>query len=65
LRVVANVVHEHHGTIRIESRPGKGASFIIELPLNLDVDKEQTRMRLRPVIFEDPRKLIRTELEQL
>ncbi len=64
LSVAANVVREHNGTIRVESEPGRGTTFIIELPLNLDVDKEQTRMRLRPVIFEDSRKLIQTELEQ-
>lgn len=65
LSVAANVVREHNGTIRVESDPGGGTRFIVELPLNLDVDKEQTRMRLRPVIFEDPRKLIRAELEEL
>ena len=64
LSVAANVVHEHHGTICVESQPGRGTTFVIELPLNLDVDREHTRMRLRPVVFEDPRKLIGTELEQ-
>lgn len=64
LSVAANIVHQHNGTMRTESQPGQGTSFIIELPLNLDVDKEQTRMRLRPVIFEEPRRLIQSELEQ-
>ncbi len=27
------VVHKHHGTLTVESEPGKGATFIIRLPL--------------------------------
>jgi two-component system sensor histidine kinase HydH len=32
LAIVANMVRAHAGTIRVESQPGKGSSFIIDLP---------------------------------
>ena len=32
LAIVANLIARHEGTIRVESEPGKGARFIIELP---------------------------------
>lgn len=33
LAYVKRVIHEHHGTIRVESEPGVGTKFIIVLPL--------------------------------
>jgi two-component system, NtrC family, nitrogen regulation sensor histidine kinase NtrY len=33
LAIVQSVVSDHHGTIRAESTPGSGATFIVELPL--------------------------------
>jgi signal transduction histidine kinase len=33
LFVVRQIVLAHGGTIRVESEPGKGATFVIELPL--------------------------------
>ena len=32
LAIVQSVVADHHGTIVVESTPGNGASFVIDLP---------------------------------
>lgn len=32
LSLVKNIIEAHHGTIHVESQPGRGASFIITLP---------------------------------
>jgi len=37
LDVVDNMVHEVGGVVRVTSRPGKGVSFYLELPLTLSV----------------------------
>jgi len=34
LSVVQRVVKDHHGTIRVKSRPGKGSMFLLEFPLH-------------------------------
>jgi signal transduction histidine kinase len=36
LAIVQSVVSDHGGTISVDSRPGEGATFVIELPRNLD-----------------------------
>lgn len=33
LSICQTIVHEHHGTVRVESEPGKGTVFIIRLPV--------------------------------
>ncbi len=33
LAIVQSVVSDHHGTISVESQPGRGAAFCIELPI--------------------------------
>ncbi len=33
------ITQKHHGTLKIESEPGKGSTFIIELPLRLEYNK--------------------------
>lgn len=33
LAIAAQVVEAHHGTIQVESKPGEGTVFIVELPL--------------------------------
>jgi PAS domain S-box-containing protein len=38
LSIVKDCVDLHHGTIRVESAPGKGTTFIVGLPQNFDYD---------------------------
>ncbi|MFQ6096563.1 MAG: tetratricopeptide repeat protein [Armatimonadota bacterium] len=64
LAIAQQVVRQHNGTLSIHSVPGEGTTVTVDLPLNLDVAKEQTRMRLRPVILEDSKRLIHTEFEE-
>ena len=33
LAIVKSIVKKHKGTVRVESDPGKGATFIVSLPL--------------------------------
>ena len=40
LSVVFGIVSDHHGQVRVRSRPGEGDSFTIELPL-VDTSAEQ------------------------
>ena len=35
LAIVQSIVQEHHGTIEVESTPGKGSTFTLSLPLAL------------------------------
>jgi signal transduction histidine kinase len=34
LAIVQSIISDHHGRISVHSKPGKGATFIIELPRN-------------------------------
>ena len=38
LSIVAGILHEHQGSIRVESQPDQGTTFTIELPLFQDRD---------------------------
>ncbi|TAL37229.1 MAG: hybrid sensor histidine kinase/response regulator [Spirochaetes bacterium] len=42
LSVAAGVIHDHNGTIEVESEAGRGSTFIIRLPIDTgsEVDKE-------------------------
>jgi signal transduction histidine kinase len=33
LSITYGIVRDHQGTIRVENTPGKGAAFVIELPV--------------------------------
>ena len=37
LAIVQSVVSDHHGRISVQSEPGRGTTFVIELPDNLEV----------------------------
>ncbi len=64
LAIAEQVAHEHRGSIRLEGAPGGGTRATVELPLNLDVARSRARLRLRPILSEDPGKLIQAELEE-
>jgi signal transduction histidine kinase len=32
---VKRIAEEHHGTVTVESSPGRGCCFIVRLPLNI------------------------------
>jgi len=42
LVITRKVVQEHQGTIKVESEPGKGTTFIIEIPLMHRQEQEET-----------------------
>jgi signal transduction histidine kinase len=41
LSIVFSIIEKHHGKILVESAPGKGAEFIIYLPLNISNHSSQ------------------------
>ncbi len=41
LSIVYSIIESHDGTIKLESEPGKGAAFIIELPKKRNVTKDR------------------------
>jgi PAS domain S-box-containing protein len=43
LSVSRSIILEHNGTIEVESEPGKGATFIITLPINQPSEEGETK----------------------
>ena len=40
LFITCEIVNAHGGSIRVESEPGRGSTFIVELPLKSAIDKK-------------------------
>jgi signal transduction histidine kinase len=43
LTIVKAIVDAHHGRIRVESEPGAGATFRVEIPVQSAHDPEEVR----------------------
>ena len=44
LSICHGIITEHGGTIRVESKPGEGATFIIELPVEKASEKDNEKI---------------------
>ncbi|HOS91722.1 MAG TPA: tetratricopeptide repeat protein [Armatimonadota bacterium] len=62
LTIAAQIAREHLGRLHVDSTEGEGTTVCIELPAAVELHPEAARLRLRPVIFEDFRGMIRTEV---
>ena len=65
LAVVSQIVREHGGTVALEARHEGGSRVVMELPERPQPEATSERLRLRPVIFEDWRRLIQAELDAI
>lgn len=61
LHLVKEYVELHEGTIRVESQPGKGTSFIVRIPMDLKMPEETT---LASDTSDDRKKLLIVEDNQ-
>jgi PAS domain S-box-containing protein len=59
LSVCHGIVTEHKGRIWVESEPGKGATFIVELPT---VTEDKQLEMPEPVIIEEPKKVHKAKI---
>ena len=65
LSIVNRIIRDHKGIINVSSRESEGTEISIYIPVNLELTPIQTSLRMRPVIYEDPSKLISTEVDQI
>ena len=65
LSIVNRIIRDHKGNINVFSKEGEGTEIMISIPVNLELVPIQTGLRMRPVIYEDPSKLISTEVDQI
>jgi len=65
LSITNRIISEHKGSIYVHSIEGEGTEMTIHIPVNLELAPIQTNLRMRPVMYEDPSKLISTEVDQI
>jgi PAS domain S-box-containing protein len=58
LSVCHGIVTEHNGRIWAESEPGKGATFIVELPITT----EEKQLELAEPVVEEPKKITKAKI---
>jgi two-component system, NtrC family, nitrogen regulation sensor histidine kinase NtrY len=54
LAIVQSVVSDHHGTIHVESTPGSGSTFVVELPRNGNPHPSKESLGTAPAVGEAP-----------
>lgn len=65
LSIVNRIITDHKGEISVSSVEGEGTQVTLRIPVNLELAPIQTKLCMRPVIYEDPNKLISTEVDQI
>ena len=71
LSVSSGIIHRHGGSIQIKSRPGKGTTFNIRIPVSLEaLDESEAERPPRPgpkarILVIDDEKRIRDNLEEI
>jgi PAS domain S-box-containing protein len=61
LSLCYGIVSEHNGKIYAESKPGKGATFIVELPVVTEAKQPDSAEPLKPLV-EQPKKLAKARI---
>lgn len=49
LAISKHIIEKMGGNIRVESEPGKGSSFIFEIPINVAIDSDQPQLESYPL----------------
>jgi two-component system, NtrC family, sensor kinase len=64
LSIVRGIVHEHGGEVSVQSHPGRGAMFMVELAAASAADLERARTSIRPapVLQPAPRRQAASEI---
>ncbi len=57
LNIVQRTVRDHRGRIELHSEEGRGTTFSIYLPVDLEVTPIQTNLQMRPIFYESPHEL--------
>jgi signal transduction histidine kinase len=65
LAVAGQVAREHGGRVWLERTDERGTRAVVELPEEPQPEAAAERLRLRPIMFEDWRRLIHTELDPI
>ena len=65
LAVVSQIIREHGGTISLSTGEAGGLCVTVELPERVQPEAASERLRLRPVIYEDWRRLVQAELDAI
>ena len=57
LNIVQRTVRDHRGRTELHSEEGRGTTFSIYLPVDLEATPIQTNLQMRPIFYESPHEL--------